>query len=76
MTARELYQAGKLDAATQALMAELRDNPGDAKRRTFLFELLCFAGEYDRAEKHLNVLAGGGMEAATGALLYQAAMAG
>jgi type VI secretion system protein ImpE len=76
MTARELYQAGKLDAAIQALIAELRDNPGDEKRRTFLFELLCFAGEYDRAEKHLNVLAGGGMEAATGALLYQAAMAG
>jgi type VI secretion system protein ImpE len=76
MSARELYQAGKLDAAIQALVAELRDNPGDARRRTFLFELLCFAGEYERAEKHLNVLAGEGPDAATGALLYQAALAG
>lgn len=75
MSAKELYQAGKLDAAIQAVIAELRDNPGDARRRTFLFELLCFAGEYDRAAKHLAVLASEGPDAATGALLYQAALA-
>lgn len=74
MTARELYQAGQLNAAIQALGAELRDNPADVKRRTFLFELLCFAGEYDRAQKHLDVLAGQGPDAATGALLYCAAL--
>ena len=59
MTARELYQAGKLDEAVQALIAELRDNPGDTKRRTFLFELLCFAGNFDRAEKQLDILSQG-----------------
>lgn len=75
MSARELYQAGKLDAAIQALVGELRDNPTNARSRTFLFELLCFAGEYDRAGKHLTVLAGEGPDAATGALLYQAALA-
>ena len=75
MTARELYQAGKLDAAIQALVAELRDNPGDVRGRTFLFELLCFAGEYDRAAKHLNVLAAASPDAATGALVYGAALA-
>jgi type VI secretion system protein ImpE len=74
MTARELYHAGQLAAAIQALGAELRDNPTDAKRRTFLFELLCFAGEYDRAQKHLDVLAGQGPDSATGALLYRAAL--
>jgi type VI secretion system protein ImpE len=74
MTARELYHAGQLGAAIQALGAELRDNPTDARRRTFLFELLCFAGEYDRAQKHLDVLAGQGPDAATGALLYRAAL--
>ncbi len=42
MKAQELFQAGKLDEAVQALGAELRDNPADARRRTFLFELLCF----------------------------------
>jgi type VI secretion system protein ImpE len=75
MTARELYQAGKLNEAIQALGAELRDDPGDARKRTFLFELLCFAGEYDRAEKHLDVLAQAGPDAATGCLLYRAALA-
>ncbi|SPF51997.1 Virulence protein, SciE type [Candidatus Sulfopaludibacter sp. SbA4] len=75
MTATELYREGKLGAAIQALGAELRDNPTDQKRRTFLFELLCFAGEYDRAEKHLDVLAGAGIDAATGGLLYRAAIA-
>jgi type VI secretion system protein ImpE len=74
MTARELYHAGQLGAAIQALGAELRDNPMDTRRRTFLFELLCFAGEYDRAQKHLDVLAGEGPDSATGALLYRAAL--
>jgi len=75
MTAAEFYREGKLNAAIQALGAELRDNPADQKRRTFLFELLCFAGEYDRAEKHLDILAGAGPDAATGGLLYRAALA-
>jgi type VI secretion system protein ImpE len=75
MSATQLYREGKLGAAIQALGAELRDHPTDLKRRTFLFELLCFAGEYDRAEKHLDVLAGAGPDAATGGLLYRAALA-
>lgn len=74
MSARELFQAGKLNEAVQALVAEVRDNPTDVRRRTFLFELLCFQGEYDRAEKHLHVLAGQGPEAQLGAVLYFSAL--
>jgi type VI secretion system protein ImpE len=74
MTARELYQAGKLDEAVQALNAELRNSPEDVKRRTFLFELLCFAGNFDRAEKQLDILSQGSPEAMTGALVYRAAL--
>ena len=70
MTSTQLYQSGKLDEAIAALGAELRDNPTDAKRRTFLFELLCFAGDYERAEKHLNLLADLGPQAKLGAVLY------
>ena len=40
MNSRQLFDAGKLNAAIEALGAELRDNPTDAQRRTFLFELL------------------------------------
>jgi type VI secretion system protein ImpE len=74
MNAAELYQAGQLDAAIKALGDSLRDNPTDARRRTFLFELLCFAGEYDRAEKQLDVLAAGDRDAEVGALLYRSAL--
>jgi type VI secretion system protein ImpE len=74
MTAKQLFQAGQLREAVQALNAEVRDNPADAQRRTFLFELLCFAGEYDRAEKQLNVLAQSNKQAELGAVLYFSAL--
>lgn len=74
MTARDLFQAGQLNDAIRALGAEVRDNPSDARRRTFLFELLCFAGDYDRAEKHLHMLAEGGNDKQMGAVLYFAAL--
>jgi type VI secretion system protein ImpE len=74
MSPKELFQSGNLKDAIQALGALLRDNPADAKSRTFLFELLCFTGEYDRAEKHLNVLASGNGQAEMGAVLYLSAI--
>ena len=75
MNAQELFKAGKLRDAIQALGAEVRDHPTDSRRRTFLFELLCFAGEFERAGKHLSVLAQGSEDAALGALLYRSALA-
>lgn len=74
MTAQEALRAGRLGQAIEAVGAELRGDPGDTRRRTFLFELLCFAGEYDRANKQLDVLAAGSSEANMGALLYRGAL--
>lgn len=74
MTPQQLLQAGKLDEAIQAVSAEVRDNPQDVKRRTFLFELLCFAGDFSRAEMHLDLAAQGSQAAEMGALLYHAAL--
>lgn len=74
MPASQLFKSGQLDEAIEALGAEVRDNPTDAQRRAFLFELLCFAGKYDRADKQLSVLARGGKNAELGALLYHAAL--
>ena len=76
MKAKALYQAGKLTEAIQALSAELRDNPTDAQRRVFLFELLCFAGDYDRADKHLNFLSDQSPQAQMGAVLYMSSLHG
>jgi type VI secretion system protein ImpE len=74
MNALALFQSGKLQEATKALGEEVRNNPLDVKRRIFLFELLCFAGEYDRAEKHLDVIANASQAANIGALLYRSAI--
>jgi type VI secretion system protein ImpE len=74
MTPQELFRAGKLDEAVRALIAEVKDHPADAKRRTFLFELLCFTGDFDRAEKHLEVVAQGNEKAELGSLVYRAAI--
>lgn len=60
--------------AIESLGVELRSNPGDAQRRAFLFEMLCFSGDFDRAEKHLDILAGGGEKSAMGALVYRSAL--
>jgi type VI secretion system protein ImpE len=74
MNSQELYRSGRLADAIKALSAEVRDNPTDARRRTFLFELLCFAGEYSRADKQLEVLAQGGPGSEIGVLLYRSAL--
>lgn len=74
MNAAELYQAGQLEEAIEALSDALRSDPTDARRRTFLFELLCFSGEYDRAEKQLDILAREGQQAEMGTLLYRGAL--
>ena len=68
------YRDGQLQLAITALGDELKKQPLDVKRRTFLFELLCFAGEYERASKQLDVLSDASKEAAAGALLYRAAL--
>jgi type VI secretion system protein ImpE len=74
MNANELFRDGKLSDAIRALNEEVRQNPLDAKKRTFLFELLCFAGDWERGGKQLDVLAQGGTNAELGALMYRSAL--
>ena len=74
MNARQLFDAGKVREAEKQLTAYLRDHPTDVGQRTFLFELLCFSGDYDRAEKQLSVLAQGGAQAEMGAVLFYSAL--
>ena len=74
MDALSLYRSGNLREAINALGDELKKQSLDAKRRTFLFELLCFAGEYGRAEKQLDILSDASSEAAAGAMLYRSAL--
>jgi type VI secretion system protein ImpE len=72
--ANQLFQAGRLKEAVQALNAEVRNHPEDSKHRIFLFELLCFCGEYDRAEKQLDILGSADINREMGALIYRSAL--
>lgn len=72
--AKQLFKAGKVREAVQELTSCVRERPTDVASRTFLFELLCFSGEYERAEKQLSVLARGGKDAEMGAIVYYAAL--
>lgn len=74
MNAQQLYQNGRLDEAIEVLSAVLRDDPTAVRQRTFLFELLCFAGDYDRAEKQLNFIAHSTPDAGVGSLVYRSAL--
>src|SRR6478672_4278431 len=71
MTAAEHFQAGRLNEAIEAQLAAVRSAPLDSGRRTFLFELLAFAGQWDRADQQLAVLAQETAEKGWGASVYQ-----
>lgn len=71
MDPQALYREGRLTEAIASLNAELRDHPSDVRRRTFLFELLCFAGDYERASKQLDVLAKADPDAMPSIMSYQ-----
>lgn len=71
-TAKELLDAGQLQQAIEAITAEVKANPTDVPRRTFLFEMLCFAGEWDRAEKQIDVIGQQSMQSAMAVQVYRA----
>jgi type VI secretion system protein ImpE len=54
--AKELVQGGLLHAAIENVTQAVKHDPTDVMLSTVLFELLCFAGDWDRAEKQLDVI--------------------
>src|SRR5260370_40260145 len=56
MNAKDLFDAGRLSAALEQLNEEVRAHPAEAGSRTLLFEALCFAGDYKRAQRQLEAL--------------------
>jgi type VI secretion system protein ImpE len=71
MNAKELLDAGQLLAAIAQLTKEVRAHPADTQRRIFLFELLCFAGDYQRADRQLEVIGQQGSHAEVGVQVYR-----
>ena len=56
LSAAELFQQGRLDDAIFAQTEEVKQHPADPAQRLFLFELLMFAGQFERAEKQLTAV--------------------
>lgn len=75
LEAAGLFHEGRLEEAIASLNAEVRKAPTDVQRRTFLFELLCFAGSYDRAQKQLSALAKLSPDAAASIMSYDRVVA-
>jgi type VI secretion system protein ImpE len=55
--ARELLRAGEPRAALEALKQEVRKSPRDERLRTFLFQMFCIVGEWDRAVTQVTAAA-------------------
>lgn len=56
MKAREILEKGRLSEAIKEMTQEVKAHPADSRSRTFLFELLCFSGDLDRAKNQLEAL--------------------
>jgi type VI secretion system protein ImpE len=69
--AKALYDSGDLSAAIEEITREVKSNPADMPRRVFLFELLCFAGEWERAGRQLDVIGHQGVSTEIGAQVYR-----
>jgi type VI secretion system protein ImpE len=72
--AQDLLAAGNPAAALKALQQQVRANAADVKLRTFLFQLLCVLGQWQRANEQLTVC--GELDAGTLAMVntYRSAL--
>jgi type VI secretion system protein ImpE len=71
MNATELFKANQLSEAIDAQLKEVKANPQDHNRRLFLFELLAFAGDLDRAARQIDAVSYGQMELDVAVLGYR-----
>jgi type VI secretion system protein ImpE len=71
MNATELFKANKLQDAITAQTQEVKTNPGDQAKRLFLFELLAFAGDLDRARRQIDSLVYDDAELTAAAAAYR-----
>lgn len=56
MTTAELIKSGNLAEARQKLVDEVKTAPSDLGKRTTLSQVLCFCGEWDKAERQLDAI--------------------
>jgi protein involved in temperature-dependent protein secretion len=57
MSAADLFREGKLNEAVEAAIAAVKQKPTDLDARYTLAQMLCFAGDLERADTHLDAIA-------------------
>ena len=70
-TAAELYKSGQLAEAIAAAGDEVKRHPADTGKRGFLAELLCFAGDFERADKQLDAISQTDPQTAVGISVFR-----
>jgi type VI secretion system protein ImpE len=71
MNASESFKAGRLQDAIDAQVREVKASPADHGKRLFLFELLAFAGDLDRARRQIDAVQYGDAERDAAVLAYR-----
>ncbi len=69
--AKEKLNSGDLQGAIESLIQLVKQKPTDLQARIFLFELSLFSGEWERAERQLEVIGQMDIGSAFGAKVYQ-----
>ena len=67
----DLIKAGKLPEARKQLVEEVKSSPGDTGKRTLLFQVLAFYGEWDKAERHLDMIGAQDSSRETGVQVFK-----
>lgn len=71
MNAQEHYQAGNLQEAVTAALEDVKHHPTDGSKRSFLCEMLCLAGDLERADRQLDALGQQDPQAIPGVSLFR-----
>ena len=74
MNAREALRQNDVGACLDQLKQDVRHAPRDAQLRTFLFQMFCITGEWDRALTQLKVAGELDLGAEAMVTTYQAAI--
>jgi type VI secretion system protein ImpE len=71
MNPKDLIRAGRLPEAREQLTAEVKSSPSDVSKRVLLLQVLSFYGEWDKAERHLDVIVSHDSSSETGVQVYK-----
>lgn len=70
MNAKDLIKTGQLSAARNELIGAVKSSPQDLNSRTLLFQVLAFCGEWEKARRHLEIIADQDTSRETGVNTY------